>query len=261
MFGKLVIFLLGLLLSFSYSVCKRKDKKNIIIIILIFILSISFAYREVFYNQGMGNDYYAYKSWFENMGFYRVINNITNLSFQNILFDVLMSFVKIFTNDFHVFLFVCSLIYNYLIFAFIKRYCTYNFFIATMLYISFIYFMSFNVLRQCVACSIFLFGFRYINTKQLCKYLLCIVFSTLVHTSAIFLIVVYPFINWKASIYLKALISIGISVLVHFNFNRVLSLIFNLSTYLGLDYAQKYQARCPLWIWETICLLLLLLLQ
>lgn len=60
------------------------------------------------------------------------------------------------------------------------------------------YFMSMmNIIRQQIACVIFLYALQFIDEKKLFKYLLCVAIACLFHRSSIILVVIYPLLRWK----------------------------------------------------------------
>ena len=90
---------------------------------------------------------------------------------------------------------VTSIITNTLITLFIYRY-TKHFTFSMFLYISSgSFFSSMNIIRQYLAIAIILSGFKYIEEKNLKKFLIIVFIAFLFHKSAIIMIFVYFYVN------------------------------------------------------------------
>lgn len=78
-----------------------------------------------------------------------------------------------------------------------------NFKIAIITYISFFYLTDMGLLRQAVAITIVLCGYKYLINYNLGKYLLCCLIAYFFHNSAvcaIFIPLIYRYFNWKSTI-------------------------------------------------------------
>lgn len=234
MFGKIAIAAITIILSLLYQQGKKRRISNVYLMILIFLLSITFAYREYFYFDGLGNDYYSYKEWFAVMDVSRL-----GLRFNNIGYDILIVAVKSIYNNFHFFLFICALIINSLVYAFIIKYSR-DFVFSSVLYVCLIYFSSFNIMRQWIACGIYLFAFRYLLKKEWKKYCLLIIVAATFHTSVLAMLLLYPIINLNFSLLKKTIAICVISLFSYFQFNTVFNLIIQIADLIGLSYSEKY---------------------
>lgn len=238
MIGKLSIAMCTICLSAIYKQKREKSRSASIFIIsiLILILTLSFTFREYIYQDGMGADYQAYEQWFQAMNFSRL-----GFRFANIGFDIYIVILKLFCNNFHFFLFVCGLFINISLYHFINRHSC-DVFFSSVLYVCFIYFSSFNILRQWIACAIYLLAFEFLIDKKPLKYTLLVILAASFHNSAIFMLFLYPVINCRLSLTKKAFATAIVSVFSYVSFNTIFNLIMAMTEKLGLEYAEKYRA-------------------
>ena len=239
MLWELIILLTSVILCVFYEYIKNKNKKiaSFILFILIIFLSIIFAFREfILDNNLLGTDYYEYKNWFEIKNFSNLFNNINNFGF-----NLLISIVKVFTSSFYFFLFICALIINTNIIKFTKE-NSINFTISILIYICLYYTNTFNITRQWIACSIFLYAFKYIKQKNFLKYMFFILLASSFHNTAFFLIIIYPILNsdkFKVKGNIYTIIISGI--ILFFLSSRFIESLYKLSNLLGFNYAIKYE--------------------
>ena len=175
-------FLLLFMISstWMYRLSSRRYQKYIMAIIVI-VYSLILGLR---YNVGV--DYLAYKEIFMHQDFsdvevgYALVNKFLYvLGFSYPAIFILVAFGQI---------------YFFLkgVEAFDKKILPFVvFFYFTTLYL----FLSLNVLRQTLAFSIFVFSLRYIQHKNLFKYLITILFAFIFHRSAIILFPLYFIAN------------------------------------------------------------------
>ncbi len=236
MIGKFCVAVCAICLSSAYSWERKKNRgaAYVFISILILILTLAFTFREYIFQDGMGADYFAYQQWFQSMSFSRL-----GLRFTNIGFDVFIVAVKLFYNNFHFFLFLCGLLINTLIYRFIEKH-SYDVFFSSVLYVCLMYFSAFNILRQWIACAIYLSAFEFLMDKTPVKYTLLVILAATFHNSAIFLLFLYPIINCRISFPKKASLTMAASVLCYVGFPTVFRMIMALTEKLGLGYLQKY---------------------
>lgn len=128
----------------------------------------------------------------------KMFEEITINNFQESLTDLgyafLNGFVKIFSNNFWVFLFVINTISMCVLLRFFDRYSPY---IAISWALYFILYLGYNigVLRQGVAITFTILSFRYILSRSVRKYLLCVFIAMTMHFSAILFIPAYWIAN------------------------------------------------------------------
>ena len=99
---------------------------------------------------------------------------------------------------------VLALFNSVILYLLFKRYVLKGYYcLSVFLYIAIPEFLlvQSSSMRQTLAILIFLFSLRYIYDKKLIKYVLCILFASLFHTSALVLLSVYlfTFLNYKIS--------------------------------------------------------------
>lgn len=235
MFFLMVVFILNLF----WGECrkKRSSLSGFAEIAIILILSIVYAYREIFLPELMENagDYYVYEEWFHYISFQNLKFHINNIGF-----DLLISVVKLFTHNYHMFLLVCGIMIHSLMYKFIGDHSEYEAYSA-MIYVSLYYFSAFNIMRQWIAAAIFWAACTHIINRNFWKYSICIVMAASFHPSAIFLIALYPIISVKMS-YTKKILAIATASLLGFmEFNHLVNTALQLSSRLGFNYLEKYE--------------------
>lgn len=115
----------------------------------------------------------------------------------------------------------CSLITIPLFFVFIKNNLDKKYwFLGVLLFIlSTIYFASMNLVRQYLAISIILMSYKYLKNREIVKYILCIIFASLIHTTA--LIALINLISLIKSKYLNRIMIILYLISIVFIFVNV----------------------------------------
>lgn len=214
---KFIIFFVILFFSIIYENMKVKNKKvsKIILIIIVFLLSAMYAARKFLF-ENYGTDYYSYKEWYEFMSL--GIKNI--FSSNNIGFNFLIVITKLLFNNFYCFLFLVGIIIN----SCVLKYITSNskqITLSMMIYLTIFYFSTFNIMRQWIACAIYLLLYESLKNKKIIKYIIGCVIASMFHTSAVMLIFLYPFVNiGKASIK-KFILTIIIGIIIAININYI----------------------------------------
>lgn len=237
MLNKILLFLFCFCLIIIYWFLKSQNNRcgKMMTIIICVVLSLIFAYRELFFPELMGNDYFSYKSW------YNYINIETMpFVFKNLGFNLLISFCKILHFDFHEFLFVCSFIINFLNFNYIRKNSK-NEIVSFLIYITMFYFSSFNIMRQWISCAIFLNAINYIYEKKKWKYIISISIACLFHDSALILFLLYPILNYKTGKKKKVICIVVIGLLIYLFFEKLVHPILLFSEKIGLGYLSKYE--------------------
>lgn len=234
LFRIILLFIVIIFMEGSKFTQKQKKQDIIILTGLAIIILIS-GFRELILDKSLiGTDYFAY---YEN--FY---NNSLFYSFKNIGFNLYMFIIKsIFSS--HVFMFLISaaiIVISAYIFS--ERH-TKNKYLAFYIFITFGMFIpSYNILRQWLACAIFLLAFDNIQKGKFWKYALFIGVATTIHLSAIVLIALYPILridNFKKIKYtIKLLITAGITIIVRIFFSA--EFIFKILSLIDKDYYYRY---------------------
>jgi len=187
----------------------NKKNKKIYVLFSALVLLIFASFREyIFSEQQIGNDYYSYMKWFDNI--WNIEISISN----DFLFNILMLFINKFTGNYLVFIFITSFLWVYSIYKFSIDNSK-NYIFTILLFLTFgIFELGFSAIRQAMAISVFLLSFNYIKQKKLFKYIVGIVIASLFHSSAIILLFIYPFINMKLSITKKTMLLIIIAIII-----------------------------------------------
>lgn len=185
-----------------------KDRKVIFwIIIILYALVIGLRYN-------VGTDYMTYVSIYEGndvkdkveIGFQTINNVLTALNMPYPIAFIVYAFLQFF----------------FFIFAIkderrsVVMWCILLYFFTTYI------FLANNVIRQCIAFSLFIFSTKYILNKKFFKYFICITIALSIHSSAIILYPFYFFINHE---WIK---------------NKKVSVIILLLCFLSGPFIQKY---------------------
>lgn len=137
------------------------------------------------------------------------------------------------------FLFVIALITNSLFVSFILKF-KYSVFNILVFITSGIYWQECNLIRQMLAVAIFCYSLKFLTNEKIIKYISLILCASLIHTSALLLLIFcfFPFININKhykKIFVSLLILWFFSILVSFGI-----LSFNLSSFGFLGYYNIY---------------------
>lgn len=239
MLTKFLFMILVIIISFFYAYYKKNKYKRPIekylLFCLILLFSLFFAFREFVFINNTGADYETYREWFN-------IRNFSNsfLSYKNIGFNILISLTKMIYNNYYFFLFIFGLIINYFILNFIDN-NTSDVFLGIIIYACLFYFLTFNVMRQWMACSLFLYSFKYIKNGNFLKYLLIIIIASSFHDTAITLLFLYPLLRLELKKVFKfEIILFILSIILFARINDVIYFLNKICVSLGSDYFTKY---------------------
>lgn len=175
-------------LNLAYLIEKRKNTEksyNCFVTILFFILVYFSAFRD-----GLGQDYASYMLIFESHSNRDVVSNILSVIVSNTILSSVFAFL------------VYSIVTQYFFLKTMLRYK--EFFIIFMAYVSGLYSMGFNEVRQTAAVAIFVYSIEYIETKRIYKFLFFIFLASLFHKSALILFPIY-FIGYVRKKYIFCL--------------------------------------------------------
>lgn len=187
-----LIFIFILLLSYIYDI--RQFKKNKLfffrLLLIILILFAGLRYR-------VGSDTISYIGQFR---YFPTIDNIFNIGLDNFLqrplWVIYFSFFKT-IGSFYILQLSNAIIVNISYFAFARKY-TKNWFTFILLYYIFWYIgLNFEIMRESLAISIAIWGFRYLEQKKWIKYFLISFISFNFHESAIILFIIPFFLNFN----------------------------------------------------------------
>ena len=159
----------------------NKSVKNFIQLIFLIAISILliylYAYRTIDYHHG-GLDANSYKTFFEG--------NLSKEHFE-IGFKILVKIVRLITNNYSMFLIVCSIIMLYCFFKFIYQIKASKYNYLLIITIISLFFESFNILRTVLAIFISLLIYKELNENKFFKSFLLAIICTSLHISSIIL--------------------------------------------------------------------------
>lgn len=214
-----------------FDICRYKRGRNnyywFIIIILIFLSG--FAYR-------LGGDGYVYYREYENyVDIFHFNENYYN-RYSNIRLPgwmILSSITKSIIHDYWFFKLIHAFIVNGL-FAYGLFKCTKYIYTALLFYFVLVYFnFNFQVLRESLAISIFMYSLPFFFTKKWFKYYLCCLLSLTFHESCIFTFTLPLFSLWDKSKRIK-LIYFFILVIMLLSANNIRGYLFHITPELGV---------------------------
>jgi transmembrane protein EpsG len=216
-----------------------------------------------------GFDYQVYKE------LYNQTPNLFNFSFDNslIIYDffyiISNSLIKIFTNDFSVYIIIYTFITHIFLFKAIKENSKYFFYSLFIYFSSYYFWHNFTLLRQNAAIIIFWLSIKYVKDNKFKQYIFLILIATFFHKSAILLLFLYPFIKLtrKISIKKEIILFSFLTVLKPISY-YITNLIFLILSYLniGRGNLEAYLASSngginKLFIIETTLLLLFIFIK
>lgn len=166
---------------------------------LFFYINIVFLFFISTLRYGVGADYFQYVDYFNeavsllNVDIDYFVSNEHDIEYGYLFLE---SFIKLFTDNYIVFL--CF--YNLIIFSFlvkgIKNFKNVN--VQLFLFFCFIFLhYSMNAYRQAIAMVIFYYSIKFILERNFYRYLLCILLACMFHKVSILLIPIYFIVNIK----------------------------------------------------------------
>jgi len=175
-----LIFISGLFLTLG----KNKKKSALIFSLILFFLSI--------FRYGVGADYFVYEFLFERLSTNLFTEIIQGNDPQEILFRLFGSFIKSFGITYQVYLGVIASINLFFVYKVSVKHSK-NPTLSILLYYSFYFFIwTFSGLRQGLVLTIGMyFLLEFLNKKQDMYFTLIVIFLSLIHASALILIVLY----------------------------------------------------------------------
>lgn len=187
-----LILIIQFVLFFLIRINKNKNKKiySFILLLGFSILVLYSGFREFILPENkIGKDYFQYKFWFFSK------NNINITEYSNIGFILLIKILNSLNLNYISLFFVSSFIIILGVYNFIIKNSKY-YEISIYIYITLGLLLSgFNVIRQWMACSIFLIAWEFIKKRDFKRYFIYILIASLFHASALFLLLVYPMLN------------------------------------------------------------------
>lgn len=161
---------------------------------------------------GVGADYDSYQRYFEIY---------SRLSWRDVLtydlepgYALLNKIVSALWGDYQVLLFICAIFSIIGVVHYIKNNSNHPIF-SIWIYITMMSYQStFTRLRQAIAISFVLFAYEYAKKRDFKKFLLLILVATSFHSTAIFMLIIYPILNKKISMKAFLAICFGVVALI-----------------------------------------------
>ena len=202
------------------------------------------------FRNGLGTDYKEYLAKLQTSVDLDIESNIEPLFriIGNIVIDTNLSPIFFFA--------ICSIVTVYFIWNYLDNKNNKFAGLSIIIFLSLpgLYFNTFNVVRQYFSVAIFLYSLKYIQSKQVLFYLLCIAIASMMHTSAIILIPLYFALNKQFSIKVYILFIIAL-IVAAYSLDPILSTIELLSNRYSVYLITEEEARS-----STITILCVLLL-
>lgn len=113
-----------------------------------------------------------------------------------VIYNILISYI---TQNHRMFIIITSFIFSICTIKFIYNYSK-NPFLSLLIYIGLLFFYySMTMLRQFFAMVIILYAFKFVQNRNLLKYILSVIFASLFHSSAVIAIFIYPLYECKVN--------------------------------------------------------------
>jgi hypothetical protein len=178
---------------YSFEIKNRETGKNLFLYLVFaaLILMVSLRYR-------VGGDALFYENYFSHLpdikSFVRFYLNDNYLNYQP-LWVLLVAISKTIINQVIFFHFLHSLIFNFTLYFFLKRYTDKPFSVLLVFFVTMLYFYySFEIQRQTMAIAVFLIGVQYLEEKRWLRYFLLAVLAYFFHVSAVIMFI-FPLIG------------------------------------------------------------------
>lgn len=182
----------------------------------------------------VGTDLKTYSYWFRELNNYGLfeIAQWTKYSAIEIGYGIIAKLSLIISQG--------SIPFTLIMFNAIMFYCIYkvcvdyssNIVLSVYLFITFsLYNQSFNINGQCVAAAIVMLSLKYIEKKDIKCFLLIIFVAFLIHRSAIFMLILYPFGYLKKDPKKYSLVIIGCSFILSLSAEYIIPLIVRNTIY------------------------------
>ncbi len=173
--------------AYKKSVIKRAKRKYLLFLILA-ILPIGLISG---FRYGLGTDYfYTYSP-----NFYKILNGES--PYSEIGFNLLNKAIQIFTHKDTALFLVTGILFAFLLVKTIVKYSNNVVFSFLVAFISCIYFVSLNNIRQSIASIIMLASFPYFIKKDTIKIILCCLAGMIFHYTAVIILMAYFVCNIK----------------------------------------------------------------
>lgn len=213
------------------------NKKSFLFTMAILLVFASFSgVRE-----NVGTDYNTYKNiYYECLHIDNIFLHYLKTGTE-IGFIIICKIADNIFNDYHGMFFLIALLIGYFTVKSLKRFSVDGSFVFMIFIFLVIYLApSFNIVRQILAASIIFYGYKYVEEREILKYIIMILLASLIHISALFCVPVYfLFIDTDKVITKREIILIGCIACLPLLFNA----LFKYISYITLfnRYVNDYQ--------------------
>lgn len=218
----IVIFLLTAFLAWGFSSTTKPPK------LLFFTFCMTIGLFVGMSDMLGGYDRYIYAEVFQGLHTSIANGELFNKAFieyfgKEPIFGLINDAIALFTPNRYIFILVYTL-FVYGIYSFNFYRYTRNPYLALLIFEGLMFFFTFTYLRQILAAGIIWIAIPYIAKRQLKKYILFVIIATLIHNSAIYMILLYfipikRFKEKKIILFMMLLFFLGISGITKFIFS------------------------------------------
>lgn len=193
-FWIIILLMVFFELKFDVVVCEKvrfKSKKISFFVIYIFSILVG-----IFRNEFLGVDVLNYRSHFYSL---RQVGLLDSLKYgdSDWGFFLFSKIISLFTEEYNTYKAVLYIITFTIVAVIIYKQSRYPA-ISFMVYFGLGFWgYNFCILRQALAISICFWGFKFAKDRQLIRFIICVIVATLIHSTAIIFIIIYPIINTK----------------------------------------------------------------
>lgn len=229
----LIIYAASIILAFFSQAKIPKIIRKLLVVFLVLTLSYLLLIRD----SSIGTDTENYIFMLTIME--ESVTSVAALTALNIEPGFVLSsyFLKLILNNDFIVLFCFALItYGFYIKGAIKNNLNLAIFIAAIFSYTGLYFMSFNVIRQCIALSIIFFGINFLTSNSNKKFIITCLVAAIFHYSAIICILFIPLYRYRNILYRNWYILAGTTIgSSYFFIKLIISLGERYSGYLISD--------------------------
>lgn len=200
---------------------KKINIADIYLTVSIIILFVICALRDV----SIGVDTKNYVNTFLNKGMLATL--IDGESKFEIGYIFYINFLRTFTDNPQVYIFITSLILFVGTYIFVKNNCTGSYSLSIVIFMAFLYYTYFSAIRQSIALVIAINSFNYIYNRQWLKASSLIILAGSFHYTALVLLAFIPLslTKWTKK---KILIAFAASVIAVFLFDRIVEFVIQI---------------------------------
>jgi len=206
------LFLLAayLVLAFAEQNFTGRMAQNTVRCVCVLIFLFFFGLRGY-----IGWDWHSYVGIFDNVKPLFSGDYVSNYNMsQEAGFITYISVIKWFTSDYHVFIFISSLIDVVLLGIVFKRYSV-SFAMSFAVFVAFSIILEVNLLRNIKSILIFLLAVPYLQQRKIIPYMLLIALAMTFHSSAIVYVPLYFILNRKFS-EKTIIVTLGLGLIIYF---------------------------------------------